>query len=146
MSTRKNKSIQKITDGLWALCLITILLIIAMGTAANASGLKTISPQQAYQMINNEKDNANFSIIDIRTPKEFESGHIENASLIDFYSKDFLKDMDKLDKSKIYLIYCRSANRSTKALNLIKDMGFTSLYNMGRGIKGWAQKGYKIVK
>ncbi len=126
-------------------CLMAMFIIVITGTA-NAQSLQTISPKQAQQLIQKEKDNSNFAIIDIRTPTEFESGHIENASLIDYYSKNFLKKMQKLDKNKIYLIYCRSSNRSTKALSLIKDMGFKSLYNMGKGINGWTENGYKIVR
>ncbi|MCP4670551.1 MAG: rhodanese-like domain-containing protein [Desulfobacula sp.] len=128
-----------------AICLIIVFTIV-MAVVVSARGLETISPEKAHQLIMQKKDNPDFIIIDIRTPMEFESGHIENAELIDYYSKDFLKKMKKLDKNKIYLIYCRSANRSTKTLSLIKDMGFISLFNMDRGIIGWKKNGYKIVK
>ena len=126
--------------------LMAALVIAIFVGAAKAGGLSTISPVKANLLIHKERGNPAFVILDIRTPREFKAGHIEGAELIDFYSKDFLKKMRALDKNKIYLIYCRSANRSSKTLQMIKDMGFTSLYNMDRGIKGWRQKGFTIVK
>jgi rhodanese-related sulfurtransferase len=126
---------------------ITLFIFMSGLTAvAGAKGLETISPERTHKLIQAKIDNPDFIIIDIRTQVEFESGHIENAKLIDYYSKNFLKNMEKLDKNKTYLIYCRSANRSTRTLSLIKDMGFTSLYNMEKGINGWIKNGYKIVK
>lgn len=126
--------------------LLAALILLTYTSAAKAAGLLTISPKQANALIRTEKDNPDFIILDIRTPGEFITGHIEGAVLIDFYAKDFLKRMRALDKNKTYLVYCRSANRSTKALSLVKDMGFASLYNMDRGIIGWRQNGFDVVQ
>ncbi len=126
--------------------LVTALILLTYTSAAKASGLLTISPKQASALIRTEKGNPDFVILDIRTPAEYKAGHLEDAALLDYYSKDFLKKMRALDKSKTYLIYCRSANRSTRALGLVKDMGFASLYNMDRGIIGWGQNGFPIVR
>jgi len=126
--------------------LMAALVIAIFVGAAKAGGLSTISPEQANILIGKERGSPDFVILDIRTQREFKAGHIEGAELIDFYSKDFLKKMRALDKNKIYLIYCRSANRSAKTLQMIKDMGFTLLYNMDRGLNGWRQKGFAIVK
>jgi rhodanese-related sulfurtransferase len=123
-----------------------LMAIMVLACTVKADGLSTISPKEAYNLIQNNKSNPDFVLIDIRTPQEFKSGHLKNAILIDYYSKDFLKKMKSLDKNKTYLIYCRSANRSTKTLKKIKNMKFTSLYNMGKGIKGWAKAGFPIYK
>jgi uncharacterized protein YyaL (SSP411 family)/rhodanese-related sulfurtransferase len=141
-----NRATSNRTARLTIFFLMAVWIMVMMADGAKAQGLLTISPKQANQLIQKEKDNDNFVIIDIRTPLEFKSGYIENAVLINFYSKNFLKEMQKLDKNKTYLIYCRSANRSTRTLSLIKDMGFKSLYNMDKGIIGWIQNGFKIVK
>ncbi len=126
--------------------LVAALVVGMSFSAAKAEGLLTISPKQANALVQNQKDNPDFVILDIRTPAEFKSGHLKDAVLIDFYSKDFSKKMNALDKNKTYLIYCRSANRSTKALDRIKDMGFAAVYNMGQGVIGWTQAGFAIVK
>jgi len=122
-----------------------LIMMIFVGTAI-AGGLSTISPRQANVLIQQEKDNPDFVIIDIRTPGEFKSGHIKGAVLLDYYSKDFKKNMQALDKNKTYLIYCRSANRSARTLSLIKDMGFRSIYNMDQGLIGWGKNGFTVVK
>jgi len=130
---------------LMASFLMVAITLLTHTAAVKAGGLLTISPKQAHALILQEKNNPDFVILDIRTPGEFKSGHIEGAVLIDFYARDFLQKMQALDKNKTYLIYCRSANRSTKTLSLVKNMGFTSLYNMDRGIIGWRQNGFPIV-
>ena len=100
----------------------------------------------ASDLIAKHKNNADFIILDVRTPQEFNNGHIEKAILLDFYSKTYTDEFKRLDKSKIYLIYCRSGNRSGKTLDLIKNMGFSRVYNMGQGINGWRSMGFPIVK
>src|SRR5680860_240071 len=63
-----------------------------------------------------EKDDNAF-ILDVRSPEELEEGYIPNAANIDFYlGQDFLSEIQKLDKSKNYYVYCRSGNRSGQAL------------------------------
>ena len=64
-----------------------------------------ISTQQSYQLIQQNADNPEFEIIDVRTVEEFTSGHIAGASYIDFYKKDFQDNLAHLDKDKTYLLY-----------------------------------------
>ena len=125
-----------------------LLICFWFQTCSTASNhlLKTISPKMASDLIAKHKNNADFIILDVRTPQEFNNGHIEKAILLDFYSKTYTDEFKRLDKSKIYLIYCRSGNRSGKTLDLIKNMGFSRVYNMGQGINGWRSMGFPIVK
>ncbi len=73
-------------------------------------------------------------LIDVRTPAEFNGGKLPGAKNIDFFSKDFTNQIDKLDKDKTYLLYCRSGNRSGQACNIMAGRGFTKLYNMSGGV------------
>ena len=63
-------------------------------------------------------------LLDIRTPEELkETGVLRDDVVnINFYEKDFAKNLNKLDKNASYLIYCRSGNRSGKALKMMKDL------------------------
>jgi len=108
--------------------------------------LKTISPKMASDLIAKHKNNTDFIILDVRTPQEFKRGHIEKAILLDYYSKTYIDEFKRLDKSKTYLMYCRSGNRSGKILDLIKNMGFSHVYNMDQGIRGWRSLGFPVVK
>ena len=77
-------------------------------------------------------------IIDVRTDDEFSTGYIEGAVNIDFYmGNQFISEIDKLDKSKSYFIYCKSGARSGQTCELMKQKGFKKVYNLEGGILGW---------
>lgn len=64
------------------------------------------------------------TIIDVRTKEEFDEGHLKGAVNLDFYREDFREELEKLDKSKKYKVYCQSGNRSEKVVAKMKKMGF----------------------
>ncbi|CAM3307669.1 rhodanese-like domain-containing protein [Zobellia roscoffensis] len=84
-----------------------------------------------------EKDD-NALILDVRTPEEVEEGYIPNSTNIDFYlGQDFLNEIEKLDKSKNYYVYCRSGNRSGQACAIMNSVGFENTYNLEGGFMNW---------
>lgn len=68
--------------------------------------------------------------IDVRTPAEFEIGHIDGAINIDIYSEDFLKQISKLDKNIPYSLYCHSGVRSSEALRIMRNEKFTDVADL----------------
>lgn len=78
-------------------------------------------------------------LLDVRTPEETAEGMIEGAAQLDFEAANFEAEVDKLDKSKTYLIYCRSGNRSGQASKLMAEKGFKNLYNLEGGYLGWTK-------
>lgn len=108
--------------------------------------IKNITPEEAYILIQENKDNPNFVILDVRTPEEFLGEYIENAVNLDYYSDTFRNDLDKLDKNRTYLIYCKSGRRSENALNIMKEQDFREVYNMLGGIIEWKSKGLPTTK
>ena len=77
-------------------------------------------------------------IMDVRTDDEFSTGYIGGAVNIDFYmGNEFISEIDKLDKSKSYFIYCKSGARSGQTCELMKQKGFKKVYNLEGGILGW---------
>lgn len=80
----------------------------------------------------------NAVILDVRTDEEMEEGYIPGAIQIDFYrGQGFLEEIDKLDKSKNYYVYCRSGNRSGQACALMTSRGFGNCYNLMGGMLEW---------
>lgn len=75
----------------------------------------------------------NVVVLDVRTPKEVAAGKIENAEVLDFYSKDFLDKLQTFDKDKTYLVYCKSGGRSATACGMMKAAGFKEVYNLDGG-------------
>ncbi len=97
--------------------------------------------QEEFVSLSNE---ANHVVIDVRRPDECEKGIVENAILINFMDSAKFKDtIDQLDKSKHYLIYCRSGNRSGKSCIFMDQLGFENTYNLVGGILDW--KGNVVV-
>ncbi len=93
-----------------------------------------------------QEKSMNQLIVDVRTPDEFNSGHIEGAINIDFFSTDFLEQIEQLDKSETIYIYCRSGKRSSKATPKILGLGFEHVVDLKGGIKNWTKSNQKLVK
>ncbi len=108
--------------------------------------IKTIPPPEAFTLIQNNESNPDFVILDVRTREEFAGGHIENAANLDFYSKTFRDELNQLDKNEMYLIYCRSGNRSGKALAIMEELAFREVYNMSGGMIKWKTEGLPTTK
>ena len=104
------------------------------------------SPNNADKMINLSEtewvklhdESEESVIIDVRTDDEFSTGYIGGAVNIDFYKgNEFISEIEKLDKSKSYFIYCKSGARSGQTCELMKQKGFKKVYNLEGGILGW---------
>ena len=108
--------------------------------------IENITPKEAFTLIQDNQNNPDFVILDVRTPEEFADGRIENAINLDYYSDTFQEELNKLDKNKTYLIYCRSGRRSSNALNTMKELKFREAYNMLGGIIEWQAEGLLITK
>jgi len=101
-------------------------------TAKNESF--NIDPSSFEKLINEEKDAV---ILDVRTEEENSALRIPDSILIDIYKPDFLSKIEKLDKSKTILVYCRSGRRSYDACIEMRRIGFERVYNLKTGIIGW---------
>ncbi|MFD1614388.1 rhodanese-like domain-containing protein [Gelatiniphilus marinus] len=124
---------------------ILIAIFIAATTFYNCnkslkSNTHIISPKETQTLLQNH----NVQLIDIRTPKEFKTGHIENAQNIDFLSLDFSEEIKKLNKKQPVIIYCRSGRRSALSTTKFLDAGFTEIYDLQGGIIKWKKQGFKI--
>jgi phage shock protein E len=84
-------------------------------------------------------------IIDVRTPGEFATGHLEGAINIDVQSPDFAAQVMELDKDGEYFIYCRSGNRSGQAIAQMNQMGFSDMDNGGSVAEASKASGIEIV-
>ena len=68
-------------------------------------------------------------IIDVRTPQEFESGHVESAINIEW--QDIASVDNSTNKDNRIFLYCRSGNRSQKATDILIDIGYKDVINLG---------------
>ncbi len=110
---------------------VMVLLLSFMGVLF---AQKNVTVDEAKALIKKEKK---LIVVDVRTPREFEAFHLDNAIMIDYYSPTFKQDLAKLSKKQPILLYCRTGRRSGEALQMMKEMGYTKVYNMLGGITQW---------
>jgi len=132
------------------LCLPLLLGLLTLRSQAQApatpqkpENVKHVNAKQAAELLEKHKD---VVVLDIRTAKEFQEGHIAHAKNIDFYEKDFADQVEKLDKSKTYLVHCASGGRSTRSLPVFEKLNFKSIYHLDGGFKGWQRAGQAVEK
>ena len=89
--------------------------------------------------VNNLIENKSVNIIDLRTYKEFSQGSIKNSYNIDFQKREFIDNVNLLDKDEEYIIYCMSGNRSEKASLIMKSLGFKIIYHYSNGYNDWVK-------
>ncbi len=77
------------------------------------------------------------TILDVRTPKEYAEGHVNGSVNINYFDKDFKDQVGKLESTKPVYVYCHSGGRSSKAMNIMKSQGFTTIYNLTGGYAAW---------
>lgn len=85
-------------------------------------------------------------VIDVRTPEEYNEGHLDGAVNIDVQAPDFLIILGQLPTDGDYIVYCRSGNRSAKAVEMMTSTGFTNVTDAGSVSEASAATGIAIVK
>lgn len=100
----------------------------------STNGVVNLDSESFEKQFKEDKESV---LIDTRTPAEYNDGHIPNSILMDMMSPDFSDEVEKLDKSKSYYLYCRSGNRSYHAGRMMKNLGFEKVYNLEDGIISW---------
>jgi len=108
--------------------------------------IKILEPKEAYALIQKNNINPDFVILDVRTPEEYESGHIEGAININYHSDDFVADLGKLDRSKTYFVYCRSGRRSADTVSIMVRLGFGNILRVAGDILRWKSEKLPLVK
>lgn len=92
--------------------------------------VKGVNGKEAKELINNEKK---LIILDVRTANEVAGGKIPKSKNIDIYSANFQKEIDKLDREGVYLVYCAAGGRSKSAVGLMEKMNFKNIYELKGG-------------
>jgi phage shock protein E len=124
--------------------IITAIAIVATLGAAGLA-LSACTPSEGNAPIAAVDFTADTIVIDVRTPEEFDTGHLAGALNISWEGAEFMDTVSQLDKSATYVLYCRSGNRAGKALDMMASMGFTSVQNSGSVDEGAQTTGLAVV-
>jgi rhodanese-related sulfurtransferase len=120
-----------------------LLFALLTSSCSQAQNIKELSVADFEKKM---AEGTNKTILDVRTPGEYQSGHIQDAVLIDYYKSDFKQQLSKLDKNKPVFVYCASGGRSGSASDILSDMGFKNIYDLKGGMNAWKKDSKKIVK
>jgi len=134
-----NNSFKKIAVVLFCLVIITPVCF------SQEKEKEDISCKEVYELIQKNRTNTNFVIIDFRPEEKYEKIHLENAIYYDVFLDDIDEWLKKLDKSKTYLIYCSVGYRSGIALKKMKALNFKNVYHLYEGIFEYQKQGYKVI-
>ena len=108
-------------------------LFISGTTLAQTPGFHDVKVAEFEKLANAGKG----TILDVRTPKEYAEGHVNGSVNINYFDKDFKDQVGKLESTKPVYVYCHSGGRSSKAMNIMKSQGFTTIYNLTGGYAAW---------
>ena len=111
----------KPVQALYALLIITMVFL---GNTAMADSGDPKAAKLAWPMVGNGA-----LLIDVRSPEEFEEGHIKGAINIDWKQSEVLMTAIGDNKQRPVVFYCRSGNRAGKAITELAAKGYTNIYN-----------------
>lgn len=119
------------------LALAVLFMLPSCNLLSQPKGVKNISGTELLKV----KKEQNAIVIDVRTPSEVSQGYIYGTDkFMDYNGGVFSEEIKKLDKSKTYIIYCRSGGRSANASAEMAAMGFKKVYNVEGGISSYTGK------
>jgi rhodanese-related sulfurtransferase len=119
-----------------ALCFLLLILI-----SCNESVPTDVNRVTAQEMRDALSKDSSIQLLDVRTTTEYEVAHLKNAQNICVTDSDFKKRVAKLDKNKPVYVYCKKGGRSARASEILKDLGFTKIYDLDGGIIAWDAEG-----
>jgi len=107
---------------------IAIYLIFKFFGFLGRLGIKQLSPNEFDQK-------KGMMILDVRTHKDYERGHIPGAIHVPL--SDIGDKIKKLKKDKELVVYCENGNRSIWAIKRLMGMGYKNLFNLKGGYRAW---------
>ncbi|MGZ8447939.1 MAG: rhodanese-like domain-containing protein [Candidatus Deferrimicrobiaceae bacterium] len=115
--------------------------------AQGATGeYSNLSSAEARELLGKRSGDPDFVLLDVRTRKEFDAERIAGAVVVDYISTSFRDDMAKLDRSKSYLVYCRTGSRTNGAVKVMRELGFPNVSVLSGGITAWKEAGFPTTR
>jgi rhodanese-related sulfurtransferase len=131
-----------ITTRAVALALATVISVAGLSACSSGPDAVTDVSVASSADVLAQRD---ITVIDVRTPAEYESGHLADAINIDVDGDTFDSQIAELPKDGTYFVYCHSGNRSGVATERMAKLGFTKIYNLKGGVADWQANGGALV-
>ncbi|MDG1393307.1 MAG: rhodanese-like domain-containing protein [Flavobacteriaceae bacterium] len=120
-------------------CFFGVLTCLSCQTKTS-DALVLITPQELKELSVLE----GIQLIDVRTPGEYQKGHVSNAKNIDFLDANFERNIQYLDPKKPIIVYCQRGSRSAKCASKLIAKGFVKVYDLKGGFVQWKNSGLKV--
>ena len=128
------KFVQNENDMKYAVLFFAVAISFSfLGQKTPPKVIKTVS----VAVVNEELKKHEFVILDVRTPEEYNAGHLKGAINLNYYDADFQKKLAAMDKRKKVVVYCAVGGRSGQALTQMDALGFIYVLNMKGGYNAW---------
>lgn len=111
--------------------LVSVVLLFSLGCSQ-------IKEKHITEVSQDELENV--ILVDVRTPEEFNAGHLDNSLNIDWLGDSFTEEFGKINKDNTIYLYCRSGRRSADAAKYLDSLGYNSVYNLTGGYNAWVEK------
>ncbi len=95
---------------------------------------------------NSLKNDSNYIIVDVRTPKEYRNGHMKNAVNVSYFGTIFTDSIKTLDRKKTIYMYCQTQHRSPLASKKMRKLGFVKIVDLTGGFMKWENNQMPIEK
>lgn len=123
--------------------LFCLLLALFGFSCSQSKAQNKVSPNDFETLLNNDPS---VQLVDVRTPTEYQSGHIAGAKNINIHDADFAQQISTLDKTKPVLVYCARGGRSASAAEQLLKSGFQTVHDLDGGMGAWKAAGKKVVR
>lgn len=120
---------------------LSVMLSACGGTAT--TDIRLVSPSEASGVL--AERSPEVVLLDVRTPEEFGEVRVPGSVNVDFYAADFATRLEELPRDVPYVVYCRSGNRSSQTMSLMRDLGFSEVWDVEGGIVSWSEAGLPLV-
>jgi len=129
------------------LTLLFAVMLAACGGSSTATATATaeiqlVSASDAATVLNERAQEV--VLLDVRTPEEFNEVRVPGSVNVDFNAADFASQLDTLAKDVPYVVYCRSGNRSSQTMNIMRELGFLEVWDVDGGIISWNEAGLPL--
>ncbi len=116
---------------------VSFLVFAGLVTAFNMNNMeeKKLASVTSLEFVENLKEKEDITVLDVRTPREFEERRLRGAVNMNYNSPEFRESLSELDTDGSYAVYCRSGRRSADALKVMEELGFKWVIDLSGGIE-----------
>jgi rhodanese-related sulfurtransferase len=123
--------------------LLIVLITISLQSCfkEKAGVINLVTPEEAAALIESDQ----VKIIDVRAELAFDKKHLKNAVNIEVENDDLNSVLDQMKKDEPLLVYCNKGGQSERCAQILKEKGFTLIYDMDGGIAKWEESGRQVI-